>query len=256
MTIEHNAGNIPPMDTPDLLARIDRCLAIRGVSENAACEKAKIDRGTIRDLRRGKRISLTLATLQKLAQALDVPIGWLTGDTAVGDGAPSLRVVERGSQPTDSVPEVSTRGGLGAGGIQAFDPVTTTNGVTIAEDLIADEWGIPEAFVRVLRTSRRALRIMEVDGDSGYDPSRPDLPGSLLPGDKVFIDIADRRPSPPGPFALWDGVGVVVKWVEVDDTADAPMVILRSRNPAYSERRRHIDEVRILGRVRGRITLF
>lgn len=262
----------------DLLARIHRRRDALGLSSEGASLRCGLPRGAIRGIENGfarsPHYEPNLTTMKKLAIGLGTTLEWL----ASGTGPETTDKVEAPVSETanpeetdrrylpehggvynlrpDGVPEVATRGSLGPGGVEAFLPVTTENGITIAQDLVADEWGIPDAFVRVLRTRRSALRIMEVEGDSGYDPARPDLPGSLLPGDKVFIDTADRRPSPPGPFAVWDGIGVVVKWIEVDDSSGDPMVVLRSRNPTYSERRRHLEEVRILGRVRGRITLF
>jgi len=70
------AGNIPHMK-PELLARIDERLKALNLSDNAACEKAGINRDTIRDLRRGKRQSLTGVTLVKLAEALETTASWL-----------------------------------------------------------------------------------------------------------------------------------------------------------------------------------
>jgi hypothetical protein len=257
----------------DILIRINHRLDALGLNPERASTLAGLPRGAIRGISNGYKknphYAPSLRTIERLSVVLQSPVEWLmhgTGQECISEqkslpnsGAdivkfPKVKSIDASETP--KIPEVSTRGGLGAGGIQAFDPVVTENGITIGSDLIADTWGIPEAFLRVLRTTQGSLRIMEVQGDSGYDPARPDLPGSLLPGDKVFIDTSDRRPSPPGPFAVWDGIGVVVKWIEVFESAEDPMLILRSRNPSYSERTRHYGEVNILGRVRGRITLF
>src|SRR3546814_11932327 len=36
----------------------------------------------------------------------------------------------------------------------------------------------------------------------------------FLHGDQILVDKRDRDPRQPGPFALWDGEGYVVKLVE------------------------------------------
>ena len=96
--------------------------------------------------------------------------------------------------------------------------------------------------------------IVEVAGDSGYDPHNPHAPGSVFPGDRVIIDTADRRPSPPGPFAVFDGIGLVVKLVEVVPQTDPVRLRLSSRNPSYQPYEVIEGEAHIIGRVRGRIS--
>ena len=68
----------------------------------------------------------------------------------------------------------------------------------------------------------------------------------------MLVDTSDRRPSPPGPFIVWDGFGVVLKRVEMVPYSDPPMVRLLSRNEAYDTYERPLDEVVINGRVIGK----
>ncbi len=108
MTCDRGAGIIPHMENSTLLERIEQRLGELGMSPNQACERARIDRGTIRDLRRGKRTSLTLTTMSKLAAALEVSASWLAG----GDGAepPSSARRQQGtaySAPVD-IPDVAS----------------------------------------------------------------------------------------------------------------------------------------------------
>lgn len=160
--------------------------------------------------------------------------------------------------PPDSlirVDEADVRAGGGGGGVVAQELVRTENGITIGDDLIVDSWGVPHSFlVGHLRIKAGAAAIFEVYGDSMYDPSNPAAPGSLYPGDKVIVDTGDVRPSPPGPFAIYDGVGVVIKLVEISRSGSTRRLRLKSRNPSYGDYDATEDEARIIGRVRARIS--
>lgn len=161
---------------------------------------------------------------------------------------------DEGRQTIELV-EPETRAGAGSGGIAFRDIADTSNGISISADSIRDHWGIPATFIRgQLRISGEAA-VVEVYGDSMYDPSDPGAPGSLFPGDRVIIDLRDRSPSPPGHFLVWDGVGLVVKLVEIVKGAQDPARIrLKSRNPRYEAYEATEDEATIIGRIRGRIS--
>src|SRR5690606_25028212 len=85
----------------------------------------------------------------------------------------------------DSVREINIRAGAGGGGISAEAMVRTENGIVIADELVRDTWQIPESYLRgELRMRAGDAWIIEVQGDSGYDPSHPGAPGSIFPGDR------------------------------------------------------------------------
>lgn len=65
-----------------LLERIESRLAALGMSEAEACQAAGIGRDTIRDLRRGRRQTLTGQTLKKLAPVLRTTESWLLSEDA------------------------------------------------------------------------------------------------------------------------------------------------------------------------------
>ena len=52
-----------------------------------------------------------------------------------------------------------------------------------------------------------ALRMLSVKGDS--------MSPVLEDGNMILIDLNDTQPSPPGIFALFDGVGLMTKSVEL-----------------------------------------
>lgn len=271
-----------PHDTIQRDAFLARVLERRnelGWSERHLLREARLSEAAIKNIRGREDALPSMRTVNLLASALQVHATWLAfgrPPKMLSDGERVLISIEEaesnGSDDTDrrgmpeyggaynlgknGVPEMAALGRLGSGGAAAFLSATTSNGITISEDLIAAEWGIPDSFIGLLRVHRRALRILPVDGDSGYDPGRPDLPGSLFPGDKVFVDTDDVTPSPPGPFALFDGIGVAVKWLDVDDSINPPQLVMISRNPAYSTKRKTFEEIKILGRIRGKITAF
>lgn len=153
-----------------------------------------------------------------------------------------------------SVTEVDVRVGGGAiGHTETFDARPSGNGQTISSDVVRSEWGIPKEYLRgELHMQPDGAWIIEVFGDSMYDPSAPGAPGSLFPGDRVIVDTGDVRPTPPGHFVVFDGTGVVIKLVEAVPRSDR--IRLSSRNPAYQPYEATADEARIIGRVRGRIS--
>lgn len=83
-------------------------------------------------------------------------------------------------------------GGMGGGGTGEGDRETGL----VSRRLIEDE----------LRARPSELLIIEARGDS----MEPDF----FHGDQILIDKRDRNPIQPGPFAMWDGDGYVVKIVE------------------------------------------
>jgi phage repressor protein C with HTH and peptisase S24 domain len=159
------------------------------------------------------------------------------------------------SREPAKIREVDMRAGAGAGGVESAVVNTTAGGITLSADAVAEVWEMPDAFMRgQLRMRSENAWIVEVMGDSGYDPSHPGAPGSLFPGDRAIIDTADRRPSPSGPFAVFDGYGLVVKLVEVVQGSDPVRFRLISRNPQYQPYEVTSEEAHIIGRVRGKIT--
>jgi len=112
---------------------------------------------------------------------------------------------------------------------------------------ITHQWQMPREVVQGQTTAgARNLRIITVYGDSN-EPT-------LMPGQRVLVDTSDRTPSPPGFFICWDGLGIVVKRVEVVAHSDPLRVRLMSDNPRYSPYERTLDEAHINGRVIGRWT--
>jgi hypothetical protein len=156
----------------------------------------------------------------------------------------------------DTVIELDAKAGAGGGGIVDLINVTDEAGNQISGEVVKDYWRIPESYLRgELRVDAARALIIEVTGDSGYDPSHPHAPGSVFPGDRVIVDARDTRPSPPGPFLVYDGTGLVVKLCEPVHGSDPPSIRLLSRNPTYTPYTIAMDDGHVIvGRVRGRIS--
>ncbi|WP_257540603.1 S24 family peptidase [Sphingobium sp. CFD-1] len=90
-----------------------------------------------------------------------------------------------------------------------------------------------------LRATPKDLLIIDVRGDS----MAPDF----LHGDQILVDRRDRDPVQPGPFALWDGDGYVVKLVERIPQRRGWYRVF-SINERYTPYEVNGDEIRILGR--------
>lgn len=156
----------------------------------------------------------------------------------------------------DEVRELDARAGAGGGGAFDFVHEADDQGNQLASEVIKAHWSIPSAFLRgELRLDAAKAIMIEVTGDSGYDPSNPHAPGSVFPGDRVIVNAQDTKPTPPGPFLIYDGTGFVIKLCEPVHGSDPPAVRLSSRNPSYAPYIIPLDDGHIIvGRVVGRFT--
>lgn len=101
---------------------------------------------------------------------------------------------------------------------------------------------LPERLVRhELRAAPEDLRSMEVSG--------PSMSPMLESGDQILVDLRERTPSQPGIFALFDGIGITVKWVELLPFTEPQRVRVSSENKRFKEWEGTLEEVHILGRV-------
>lgn len=93
------------------------------------------------------------------------------------------------------------------------------------------------------------MEIITIEGDSLVKPNG----GGILPGTKVIINTKHTKPSPPGVFILWDGVGIVAKRLEVIPNTDPIQVRIISDNPSYETYVRTLDEIQIVARLMGKL---
>ncbi len=106
-------------------------------------------------------------------------------------------------------------------------------------------WLVPSSWAESIPAPEgRDLYIFQVVGNS----MAPDFPA----GCRVLVNAADRQPSPPGPFVVFDGLSFVIKLVSHEPFSDPAQVILSSRDPIYPTYTRTTDEAYIQGRVVGK----
>lgn len=153
---------------------------------------------------------------------------------------------EIGGMPAVMIPELDLAAGAADGGSveQYIDPSSPWNQGATAPTIF--EWSVPQSFADEVPTNSRAskLFIFRVVGDS----MSPDF----RPGDRVLVNAMDRSPSPSGAFVVFDGVSLVIKFVEVVPYSDPISVRLISANERYQSYERLLDEAHIQGRVVGR----
>lgn len=72
------------------------------------------------------------------------------------------------------------------------------------------------------------------------------------PGERVLVDRSRRKPSPPGVFVVWDGMGLVLKRVELVPGSGAKRIRLSSINDGYMPYEIDVDDHTIIARVIGK----
>lgn len=109
-------------------------------------------------------------------------------------------------------------------------------------------WAFPEHWLRAeLDAAPTDIKIITIRGDSGQ--SDPPKPTDINPGDKVLVNIADRRPSPPGLFVIFDGLGLIAKRLEFIAKSVPPRLRISSNNPVYAPAELPMKDVDIQGRI-------
>jgi phage repressor protein C with HTH and peptisase S24 domain len=111
-----------------------------------------------------------------------------------------------------------------------------------ASDTVIGKYSFPAAgFRQAFGANASEVVVAEVMGDSM-------LP-TLYPGQKVMVHITDRRPTPPGLFYVWDGMGLVIKRIELIPGSNPPTLRIKSDNPKYDTYERTVEEAYINGRI-------
>ena len=127
----------------------------------------------------------------------------------------------------EPVAYLETKAGMGGGSLppEAFGPPRY----------------IEASLIAALRASAKDLLSTEVEGQSMED--------ILYSGDQILVDIRKKNVSEPGIFLLWDGDGVVCKWVERQHGSEPPMLRIFSENKRFKEYSVIAEDAVIHGRV-------
>ena len=100
--------------------------------------------------------------------------------------------------------------------------------------------GLAEDAAVLLGLDERVV-VVNVVGDS--------MAPTLNPTDRILVDTADRFPSPPGMFVIWDGLGLVVRRVEYIAHSAPAVLRISSDNGRYASYECSLDQAQIRGRV-------
>lgn len=217
----------------------------------------------IRDLLRGSKKSISAESAARLAKLLECNLGWLlTGEVAhiesnevattlggsvkrENNGATSLQ--NYSSVIPDAVPEIDARAGAGDGSIGDNEVVSIGKAGAYVGHRVTAEWVFPQAFLRhELRTQPGEIMILEVVGDS--------MSPTLESGDRLIIDTAHSRPVPDGLYIIDEGHGPMVKRLQLIRRSSPPEIKIISDNSRHETYTLPLDEIRIIGRVSGRVT--
>ncbi|WP_084294741.1 S24 family peptidase [Asaia prunellae] len=129
------------------------------------------------------------------------------------------------------VPVRSLNASAGAGG-----------GGLIEDGLLGYPQLFEEGFVtRDLRARPEDLCVVEIEGQS--------MEPLLRSGDTVLVDMRKKNVAMEGIFVVFDGDGVVCKWVEMVRGLDAPTLRIKSENDRFPSYDVQAERCQILGRV-------
>lgn len=210
--------------------QIKKRLKLLGKSGRGTSLSAGMNETTIRKILENPNPNPRVETLEKIASVLGCTVDDLL------ERSETSRMEMYGPPDTDGDHVRHVDIGASAGG-----------GIEFVEDDFnkGEVWSFPQGFIRhELRTQARHLVMMTAEGHS--------MMPTINPGDPIMIDISRRTPSPDGIFVLWDGIGRVVKRLEVIGDREEPTVRVISDNPAHSTVERTAEEITIIGRVVGR----
>lgn len=216
-----------------LFREITRRLKDLGLQAAVVSKNAGASPDFIRDLGRKGTAEPSGSVLKKIAEQLNCTVEDLTGE------------IPRYNEVIERFETVS---------INELD-VHIAKGVNSSRDVVqiiaAQEAGVvvgthvypAESFREAYGFQPDRIRIIPVRGIS--------MEPELWSGQRVMVDIEDKIPSPPGIFVVWDGAGLVLKYVEVIQGSEPLMVRISSAHPAFKPYERTIPDAQINGRVVG-----
>lgn len=119
------------------------------------------------------------------------------------------------------------------------------NGNNLANKNVRCNWKIPAEFLNELKVQHSNVYIIEAVGDSMYP--------TICSGDKLIIDTSakGKKVSPAGIFALWDGIGISVKRIELIPNTEPQLLKISSDNPKHFPFERKASECCVIGRIAG-----
>jgi phage repressor protein C with HTH and peptisase S24 domain len=233
----------------DIYSRVSNALAIAarirkrakelGRSHASILKEAGLGPSFIKDLDQNPKASPRTDSLMKIAKVLDVTLEWLAEGREV---TPHLDDrFSNAPYPEDS-PNRNAMRAADMVDVPEYDvQISAGPGALVSEEPVRRYWGLPRAFLEMLRLDARQTGFVEITGDS--------MIPSLYPGDLVLIDLRAKHPGLGAIYALWDGDATVCKHVESIPESDPPKLRIISANKAYSTYEVPAEWANVIGRV-------
>ena len=217
-----------------LIRELERRMKALNLDAKTTSVRAGLGESFVRDILRKKSVEPKRSGLVKIAKVLGCAYYDLTGERPPAPRASSS------DAETVSINELDVHVASGegfaddAGGLMARHEDAAVTGVhTYPANSFREAYGI----------NPDRVRIIPVRGTS--------MEPELWSGQRVMVDIEDQTPSPPGIFIVWDGLGLVLKYVEVVANSDPVRVRISSAHQAFKPYERNLEEAYINGRVIG-----
>jgi transcriptional regulator with XRE-family HTH domain len=197
--------------------RIKQARKERGLSQGELGEALGVGQPTVSEMEAGKLKNWPIHA-RKIMSILQKPRSYFEGEDYAEPDLP----VQDPALSYVSIEVLPTFAGMGGGGTGDGE----TRVAMLPRQLVEEE----------LRARPSDLLMIDVRGNS--------MEPLFIHGDQIVIDRRDVNPVQPGPFALWDGDGYVIKNVE----RVGHKLRIFSTNTIYSDRMSDLEETKIMGR--------
>ena len=211
-----------------LVTRLKKEMSKNNINARKLAEKAGLGQSFVYDILNGKSSNPTSKNIEAIAKALGTSVSYLLSGRQVFE---------------DIFSDSPLASPSNAGKLIAIPTISlefTEGGEVFVEERPS---GRPHFFhlswiEKQLKAEVDNLRIVFNSGDSMHP--------TLGDGDMALIDVSKKSPSSAGIFALFDGIGLVIKRLE---STGAQKIKIISDNPKYSPFEKPKDDISIIGKV-------
>lgn len=203
--------------------RLNKTIIKSGIRQGDIADKIGVSRQTLNKLVKGRQ-KITYDWACRLAEVLKTTPDFLMGKSDLGIDAVNIEKNGIAIQ-TLSVP-------AGAGGGKIIDEYSIWSESSYFDASL---------IIERLRTSPENLYSMTIEGQS--------MEPILENGDTILINKNKTDVSEPGIFVLFDGDGIVCKWVERIVNSNPAQYRILSENPRFSAYTVLAEQTQIIGRV-------
>jgi phage repressor protein C with HTH and peptisase S24 domain len=167
-------------------------------------------------------------TLRELRILLKCSLQWLLTGEAAQPAAPEPSPLAEAPPKYAPVPFIAMRAGA-------------TGQRYLESEALGSPKYFEEQLIRELRAQPTDLRAVEIEGES--------MEPLLRNGDQVLVDTRKTSVVEPGLFVVFDGDGLVCKWVERMHGSSERMLRFKSENPRFEAYLVAETRAQIIGRV-------